>query len=330
MRIAIIYNKPVTSYYSTAGEQEAVAGVLTEVAAVRRALIELGHSVTCVALDVPLEAARKKLSKLQTDLAFNLFEGFCGYPGTEPDIPEILSELGITYTGCPPQALKLALNKARTKLVLRDGGIDTPDFQLLSPENLSSFRLKYPCIVKPNGEDASHGMSAESVVGDFPALEKQIARVIHIYGGEETLVEEYIEGREFNTTVIGNKSGSVLEISEIEFSLPQGIPKIITYEGKWDPDSEYYRGTTAVCPAQISEDEWQHIASIAETAFGLTGCRGYARVDMRMDRQGRLNVIEVNPNPDISPDSGSVLQAKVAGLDYTQFIDKIVSLAMEG
>ncbi len=329
MRIAIIYNKPVSSYYNTAGEQDAVNGVLSAVTAVQWSLLERGHSVICVPLTMPLEAARKKLGNLCADVVFNLFEGFCGYPGTEPDVPAVLSELGIPYTGCSPEALRLALNKAGTKVVLKSGGITTPDFQLLGPGSLSSFHLRYPCIVKPNSEDASHGMSEESVVADFPALERQFNRIIHLYGGEETLVEEYIDGREFNATVIGNSGCKVLAISEIIFSLSPGMPKILTYASKWDPDSTYYRGTRAICPARIPEEEQQHIIEVVEKAFCLTGCRGYARVDMRMDSQRRLNVIEVNPNPDISPDSGAALQARAVGLDYTELIDKIVSMALE-
>ncbi|MFC1920114.1 ATP-grasp domain-containing protein [Chloroflexota bacterium] len=329
MHIAIVYNKPVPSYYDTAGEQKAVNGVLSAVAAVQWSLLELSHTVVCVPLEMPIETVKRKLGKLKADLVFNLFEGFCGYPGTEPDIPVILSEMGIPYTGCPPDALKLALNKADNKVVLKAGGLDTPDFQLLGPGNLSSFHLRYPCIVKPGNEDGSHGMSEDSVVNDFPALERQLTRVIHLYGGDVTLVEEYINGREFNATVIGNSSGKALAVSEIAFSLSQGMPEILTYASKWDTDSDYYRGTKAVCPAQISEDERQHIAGVAEKAFALTGCRGYARVDMRMDSQGRLNVIEVNPNPDISADSGAALQAKTAGMDYKDFIGKIISLAQE-
>jgi D-alanine-D-alanine ligase len=329
MRVAIAYNRPVPSYYSTAGEQKAVLGVLSEVVAVRRALRELGHAVSCVPLALPFEAARDRLQKLDVDLVFNLFEGFCGYPGTEPDIPETLSEFGIPYTGCPPEALKLGLDKAGTKAVLKAGGINTPDFQLLGPGHLASFRLDYPCIVKPNSEDGSHGMSAESVVRDSLALERQLTKVTGSYGGAEALVEEFIDGREFNATVAGNSGAAVLAVSEIAFSLPPGMPAILTYEGKWETGSDYYRGTVAVCPARIAEDERQLITGTAEKSYRLTGCRGYARVDMRMDRQGRLAVIEVNPNPDIAPDSGAALQAKTAGLDYTRFIEKIVLLALE-
>lgn len=329
MRVAVIYNKPVSSYYDVTGEQKAVLGVITEVVAARRALRELGHTVICVPLALPLETARDKLQRLQVDLAFNLFEGFCGYPGSEPDVPVILSELGIPYTGCPPGALKLALDKAKTKAVLKAGGIDTPDFQLLGSKDLSSFHLGYPCIVKPNNEDGSHGMSAESVVSDLPSLERQLTKVINLYGREKALVEEFIDGKEFNTTVMGNGEGKVLAISEIAFSLPPGMPKILTFAGKWEKESVYYLGTEVVCPADIPEYDRQRIASTAEKAFRLIGCRGYARVDMRMSNQGRLVVLEVNPNPDITPDFGAALQAEAAGLSYTRFIEKITLLALD-
>ena len=330
MRIAIIYNQPVPSYYDAAGEQGAVLGILNEVVAVRQALLELGHSVICVALALPLAAAREKLSRLEVDLVFNLFEGFCGYPETEADIPAILAELGLAYTGCPPAALRLALDKAQTKAVLKAGGLDTPDFQLLSTASLSSFRLSYPCMVKPNGEDGSHGVSAESVVSDSLSLGRQLAAVIQRYGGEEALVEEFIDGREFNATVVGNSKGTVLAVSEIVFSLPPDMPRILTFASKWQKGSVYFRGTRVVCPARIPEDERQWIAAAAETAFRLTGCRSYARVDMRRDNNGRLAVIEVNPNPDISPDAGVALQAQASGLNYRKFIEKIMTLALEG
>ena len=329
MRIAIVYNEPVSSYYDAAGEQKAVTSVLSSVVAVQWSLLELGHSVVCLPLNIPLESVRRKLGRLRADLVFNLFEGFCGFPSTEPDIPAILSEIGLPYTGCPPDALKLALHKANSKTALKNGGIFTPDFQLLGTVNLSAFRLHYPCIVKPNCEDGSHGMNENSVVNNFPALEKQLTRIVRLYNGDEILVEEFINGREFNATVVGNTEIRALAVSEIAYSLSPKLPRILTYDSKWNPESAYYRGTPVVCPADIDEEQKQLITGVAEKAFVLTGCRGYARIDMRLDGEGRLNVIEVNPNPDISPDSGAVVQAKAAGLTYTGFIEKIVSLALE-
>lgn len=329
MRIAIIYNTPEASYYTAAGEQKAVDGVLVEAAAVEKSLRELSHRTESVGLGFPLEQVKERLGSLEADLVFNLFEGFSGMPGSEPEIPVLLDELGIRYTGCPPEALRLALDKSKTKQVLKDGGVETPGGQLLDIDNLHKFSLDFPCIVKPNGEDASHGLTAESVVLNPTALRTQVARMAENYGPGEVLVEEYIDGREFNATVLGNRNRRTLAISEIVFSLPAGLPDIITYAGKWEEDSAYYRGTIPVCPADITDGEKDRISVIAEKSCFLTGCRGYARVDMRMDRNGRVYVLEVNPNPDISPDSGAALQARTAGLGYTAFIGKIVDLAME-
>ena len=105
---------------------------------------------------------------------------------------------------------------------------------------------------------------------------------------------------------------------------------MLTFAAKWEPDSLYFQGTKAVCPVDLAVEEQQRVAETAIATFGLLGCEGYARVDMRMDQDGQLNVIEVNPNPDISPGSGAVLQAEAAGMTYTQFIGRIVRLALDG
>ena len=327
-RLAIVYNEPVPSRYDVMGEEIAELSIIEEVAAVRRALLDSGYSVVQVPLTPPLEQVWEKLKTLQADLVFNLFVGFCGYPETEALVPEILSGLGIPYTGCPGAALALALDKAKTKALLEALGINTPRYQLLSPQTLSMFQLSYPCIVKPCREDASHGLSEESVVKDFASLEKQVAEVSKFFGGV-ALVEEFIDGQEFNATVLGNVQCTVLPVSEIAYSLPLGMPKILTFAAKWEKDSMYFRGTQVVCPAPIEAKYQEDVTKIALAVFKLLGCRGYARVDMRQDKERRLNVIEVNPNPDISPGSGAARQAEAAGMTYTQFIEKIVLLALE-
>jgi D-alanine-D-alanine ligase len=324
-RVAIVYNQPLKSRYDELGERAAVSGVLEAVEAVNDALLALGYGVVKVPLSPPLARARQRLAALEDDLVFNLFEGFAGHPETEAEIAEILSALKVPFTGCPAGALKLALDKAKTKTALKSAGISTPDFQLLRPETLSSFNLSYPCIVKPRREDASHGLASDNVVSDFASLEKQVTAVSRYYGGQ-ALVEHFIDGREFNVSVLG---GAVLPVSEIDYSLPKGVPRLLTFAAKWQPDSDYFQGTKVVCPAEITEKERGAIARTALKVFGLLGCRGYARVDMRWDGVGRLNVIEVNPNPDISPGSGSVRQAEAAGMSYARFIERVVELALD-
>jgi D-alanine-D-alanine ligase len=328
MNLAIIYNEPRASRYDATGEVKAVLGVLNAVAAVQKALLELGHGVTLVPLTLPMKQARKKLNSLNTDLVFNLFEGFTGYPETEALVPEALSKLGIPFTGCPGTAIRLALDKSKTKTILKAAGIPTPDFQLLDPRTVHTFRLRYPCIVKPPNEDASHGLTKENVVSDSISLEKQVSDISRSYGGS-ALAEEFIDGREFNATVLGNNQGTVLPVSEIVYSLPPEIPRILTFAAKWENDSLYSQGIRVVCPAEIEIRERAHISEIALAAFNLLGCRGYARADMRMDNKGQINIIEVNPNPDISPDTGIVTQAEAAGMTYTRLIENIVKLALE-
>jgi D-alanine-D-alanine ligase len=329
MRIAIVYNKPQQSRYDTVGAEKAVLDVLEAVDAVHQALLELDFDVTMVPLVPPLEQAERELRNLDTDLVFNLFEGFCGSPETEAVIPEILSKMGILFTGCPGPVLSLALDKAKTKLILTAAGIKTPDFQLLNPKTLHVFRLDYPCIVKPCCDDASNGLSEESVVHDFLALERQVSVICDFYGGN-AIVETFVTGREFNATVMGNSEFIALPVSEIVYSLPSGMPEILTFDAKWEPDSSYFKGTKPVCPAEIEAEEQQHIAETITTVYRLLGCRGYARVDLRLDQEGQLNVIEVNPNPDISPGTGAARQAEAAGMTYTQFVEKIVQLALDG
>jgi D-alanine-D-alanine ligase len=327
-RIAVIYNQPTRSRYSLAGEEAAVTGVLEAVEAVCSALQELGYAVTRIPLAPPIEGAGEQLRRLNADLVFNLFEGFCGYPETETDIADMLLALGIPFTGSPGKALRLALDKTVTNTLLKASGITTPDFQLLDVSSIATFRLRYPCIVKPPAEDASHGVSERSVVYDSASLKEQVA-YINYTCGSRALVEEFIDGREFNTTVMGNHSGyTTLPVSEIEYSLPQDKPHILTFAAKWRPDSIYFKDTKVICPAETGDEERQRIIETALAAFVLLDCRGYARVDMRLDGMGRLYVIEVNPNPDISPGSGVVRQAEAAGLTYIQLIDRIVQLAL--
>ena len=327
-RVAIVYNEPIPSRYDATGEEKAALGVLEAVTAVHQSLLELGYDVTRLPLTLAIDSDGSKLRSLNVGLVFNLFEGFAGYPETEALVPETLAELGIPYTGCPGTVLRLALDKAKVKVMLKAAGIPTPDFQLLNPQTLPAFHLNYPCIVKPDSEDASHGISQASVVANAAMLAKQVKLVANSYCGA-ALVEEFIDGREFNATVLGNSQATVLPVSEIVYSLPPEMPRILTFAAKWQPDSPYFQGTKVVCPAEIGTGEREDIAATALAAFRLLGCQGCARVDMRRDKEGRLNVIEVNPNPDISPDSGAVRQAKAAGLTYTRFIEKIAQLALE-
>jgi D-alanine-D-alanine ligase len=326
--IAIIYNQPDGSLYSARNEQAAEEGVLVEAAAVEKALQSLGYLTSKIPLALPKEQAFNSLSNIKDDLVFNLFEGFSGFSETEAEMVDKLESLKLRYTGSPAPALRLALDKAAAKTVLQKEGVSTPPFQLLDEATLPDFNLEFPCIVKPNAEDASHSLTTKSVVNNYDSLKEMVSVINRIYK-EKALVEEYIDGREFNMTIMGNNILTPLPVSEICFSLPAGMPKILNYEAKWETGSIYYRGTQPQCPADLDPVTKRNITEAALQAYAITGCSGYARVDMRMDEGGHVYVIEVNPNPDISPDAGASRQAAAEGMSYNEFIQRIVQLGWE-
>ncbi len=327
-KIAIIHNEPNPDRYGSMGEGKAIFGVLDEVTAVHTALEELGYEVAKVPLAPPIERVEDNLKAIGTDLVFNLFEGFGGQPETEIGVANMLARMGFTYTGCTGRAIALALDKAKAKDLMISCGISTPRYQLLTPETVSRFNLSYPCIVKPCGEDASHGLSEDSLVQDYASLARQVDTICRLFGGT-ALVEEFVEGREFNATVMGNDEVTVLPVSEIVYTLPKDMPRILTYAAKWEEGTPYFNGTKVVCPAEVEADERERLEQTAMAVFKLLVQHGYARVDMRVDAKGVVQVLEANPNPDITPEAGAPRQAAAASMTYTQFIERIVSLALQ-
>lgn len=327
-KVGLIYNEPVPDRYSEIGEADAVADVIEQVNAVEIALKELGHSVVRLPLLPPLDEVRRKIGELDVDVVFNVFEGFAGSPETEAMVAGMLSAAGLPYTGSNASTLALTLDKPKTKELIQAAGIDTPRYQLLSPDTCSDFNLDYPCIVKPAAEDASHGVGPESVVSDASQLATQIAKICTNYGGR-ALVEEFIDGRELSTTIMGNRKLQVLSASEIVYSLPPGLPRVLTFAAKWLPGNVYFDNTDPVCPADVDAELMQRLSTVSLKAYRLVGCRGYGRVDMRVNSDGRPFVLEINANPDISLTSGATHQAESIGLSYPQFIQKILLMAFD-
>jgi len=180
-------------------------------------------------------------------------------------------------------------------------------------------------IVKPLHEDGSLGISKESVVFDDDGLSRQIQYIIEKYR-QPALVEEFIDGRELNVGLIEpNGKVEVLPASEIDYSeFPAEIPRICGYEAKWVTESFEYQRSKPVCPASLDWVTKKRIEHIAVKVFKLFGCRDYARVDIRIDRDGKIYVLEVNPNPDISPQAGMSRALKVRGMTYPEFIKAVL------
>ncbi len=158
-------------------------------------------------------------------------------------------------------------------------------------------------------------------------LKERVDYVLH-YFEQPVLVEEFIEGRELNIAVLGDKKPRALPISEIDFSkMPDHLYNIVSYQAKWDPHHESYHKTIPKCPARLPKKIELRAKEIALKAFKIMGCRDYARVDMRLNKDNELKVLEVNPNPDLTEDAGFMRSAGAAGYSYAQALKRIVMLA---
>ena len=269
------------------------------------------------------------LEKTSFDIVFNLCEGLDGNVKGEAWIPAFLDILGIPYTGSDSFTLALCLDKGKTKDILVANNIPTPRYQVFTyiTQKISTS-LRFPLIVKPVHEDASVGITPDSVVNDESQLMQRVGHILDSYR-QPALVEEYIEGRELNVAVIGNSDYiSVFPISEILFECDEDTPRVVDYEAKWINDSEMYGRTKGVCPATLPDEVERKIEKYAVKVYKLMGCRDYARIDFRL-RDDIPYVLEVNPNPGIDVDSGFVRSAVASGLNYGELIKNILNAAVE-
>lgn len=264
-------------------------------------------------------------------IIFNLCEGAFSKSAFEMNVAALLELYGARFTGSPPMALGLALDKGLTKDILSSRGIPTPEYAVMdrAPEVLPKG-LEFPLIVKPLREDASVGIDSNAVVSSLKELSNRVEFITKRYS-QPAIVEEYIDGREFNISVLGNgEAKRALPPSEILFvDFPADRPRIICYEAKWVEESPVYMKTVPSCPADVPEQLRDELHAVALRAYDIIGCRDYARVDMRLGADGKIRVLEVNPNPDISANAGFARAGKAAGLPYPDLIAAIVNAAGE-
>ncbi len=316
-RVGIVYNayepRPVNT-----GERLSEESVAEMANQVHGAVKTLGYDATLIPLQRSLMNFLGRVKELDLDVLVNLCEGFFGRPQWESNVAAVFELLGMGFTGSDSKTLALCQDKFRAKAILAARRVPTAPAQLVTaPGQAPEIRL--PAIIKPNSEDASLGITPDSVVRDAEGFAVQTARVLEKYS-QPALAEEFIDGREFNVAVYENAEVTALPVSELDFSaMPRSTPRILSYEAKWFEDHALYNASPPVCPAPIDDALRTRLQDTAVGAFKALGCRDYARVDFRMDGKGRLFVLEVNPNPDISLNAGFARALKVAGLAYEAF-----------
>lgn len=336
-KILICYNTPVSIFTVYDGKPAkgkysrndlSESGLVKEVAQIKKILKNYFSEVHSQAIDRDVQKTVRNINRFKPDVIFNFVESVEGNASHEYCMAGLFELLGYEYTGNGSSCLGNCLNKSQTKNILGSYGIATPQSQIIKKSEkitAKDIKLTYPLILKLLYEDASIGISEYSVVNDFESLEKHLCFLQRTYK-QDVLIEEYIDGRELNIAILGR---TVLPVSEIIFNgLPEGLPRIVTYDGKWIKRSTYYKYTTPRCPAELNKRLQKKVEEIAMEAFAAMNCRDYARIDIRVNRNDNPYVIEVNPNPDISTDSGFVRAAATAGIDYPELLLYILQLAL--
>lgn len=303
-------------------------GVIACAEAVSDALRRTGRRVEHLPFTGDVEVALEPFPPHEW-MIFNLAEGMEGRLFEEARIAWALDAMGYVFTGSGGEAIARSLHKARAKDLLASYGVGTPAWRLVKhADEIGGLTdgLSFPLIVKPVAEDASIGIDSNAVVHTRQALRERVEYILECYR-QSALVEEFIHGREFNVSMFGDPP-TVLPLAEIDFSdIEDPSERIVSFAAKWEKETFEYQHTPVVCPADVDDGLFAAIHTEANKAWKAIGCRGYARVDMRVDGKGKPHVIEVNCNPDLSPDAGFFRATMATGSSYQDMVEQIIQTA---
>jgi D-alanine-D-alanine ligase len=319
--------------------EESLAGIADEK---MRETMDLAVSARCVAdglvasgvaaryftFGKDIVALADSIRSYGADAVFNLSECPMNSAQKEPHAAAFLELLRLPYTGNGPMPLAVCNDKAFTKRILASHGIATPGFRLYAGVPREASGLAFPVIVKPSREDGSAGITEDSIVEDDAGLRDCVAHVIGKYA-QEALAEEFVGGREFNVGILGNgtEADPYRTLPPAELVYRNARWRICSFESKWDPSHPSYEEIAPQCPAEVSDDLRAGLTRLTMECARVFGLCGYSRVDFRTDGNGRLYVLEVNPNPDISPDAGLARAARAGGYSYEAMLVEILRLA---
>jgi D-alanine-D-alanine ligase len=318
LRIALLETRDATLAGGDARDAVAVRASDATAVALERACRANGwRTVRIEARALAPDATLAELGRAEVDVVFQLVESLRGEARFEAAAAWLLEWARIPYTGSGPVAITLALDKSVARAVLTSRGVPVPvGFTMdgaRDPLPLDVAGRRW--IVKPAREDASHGIDAASVVADETALR---ARVAHVVAGYR------------QPALLGSGSSvDVLPLGEIDYArLDAAHPPILTYAAKWDEGSVEYHATPSIGARPMARELEQRIREVAKAAYAALGLAGYGRVDLRIDANERPLVIDVNPNPDLSPDAGFAKAAARAGIDHAHTVRRIVDDAL--
>jgi D-alanine-D-alanine ligase len=294
--------------------------------AVAQALANLGHPIQ----GVPIENDRldERLAPYGPDdyIVFNWCEELPGVPHSESLTAQILERYGFTFTGGDSRALAIANDKYHVKSLLDSQRIPTPCWKVYSPFSVDGWD-RFPAIVKPAYEHSSVGIDYRSVVTCKEGLAECVSRVTQTLQ-QPVLVEEFIDGREFAVSIIGNGDLHILPIAEVDFYVENKYKRIRTHESKFGGPEQATWEIKFITSTDLPAGQYENLRSTACQAYRITQCRDYARLDIRM-RDGVFYILDINHNADISAEAGFSLAAQDVGMSYGQFMSYLVNLAAQ-
>ena len=259
-------------------------------------------------------------------------EGFNNDTALELHVPALLEMLAIPYSGAGPACLAACGSKVAVTGLARTLGIPTPHEQWVAVGETARTPEHYPVIVKPNAGAGSFGLTQYSVARTRSEFEQAVSRLRAEMPDTSLVIQEFLTGRELTVGVIGNpgKPGGMrtLPILEVDFSqLEGGLPPILSYDSKWDPDSQYWK-QIHYRQAELPDALRLQLVRHAEQLFARLGCRDYARFDFRLDASGVPRLLEANPNPGWSWDCELTEMASWAGMSYADVLQFILQSAL--
>jgi D-alanine-D-alanine ligase len=292
------------------------------------ALTARGHQVSLIPFDANYEGFERAVGGAKPDIVFNMVEHALGQDQLSAVAPAYLEQMGLRYTGGGAAAIVATCDKPFAKEIMRAAKLPTPDWAV--GPHWQGLKSDHRYIVKSSTEDASLGLDDTSVVvGD--AVPERAQKYFREYGGR-WFAESYVEGREFNISVIEDDGQlRVLPLAEIRFvDWKPGKARIVGYSCKWDDSSEESTHTARCFGIENEEPELAaELSHLTREAFTLFGNRGFARIDFRVDEAGRPLILEVNPNPSLDVDAGFAAACAEAGYDYGSALEKIIAAALQ-
>jgi D-alanine-D-alanine ligase len=294
-------------------------------------LRDLGHEVHPLGLYDDLTPLRQAIQNFKPHIVFNLLEEFRGETMLEQNVVSYLELVQVPYTGCNPRGLIIARDKALSKKILHYHRIRVPRFAVVPAGRKlrhKPARLDYPLIVKSQVEEASFGIAEASLVNNDEKLAERI-EFMHANVGTSLILEQYVDGRELYVGVMGNSRLQVLPVWELEMrGLRSDAPRIATRRVKWNLKFQERRGIEIGPARDLPPEVERLLVKTTKRLYRLLQLSGYARVDFRLDANGRPYFLEANPNPDIGYGEEFAEAAEAAGIDYEPLLDRLLAIGL--